>query len=450
MENDLPDVIKEINKSKKATKITTLTKAKAARLKKMFSGSVSVDAISNGGYAYRRIHLSFGSKSAGKNALLYQMMAYNQRLCRDCGGIRAIYWGVKEDRHSLFMKYVLKIPQCLCGGQGKIFLILDYEKSIDVEEPRKVEVVECFDRTTGEQVSDVEYEDANDKYKKLCAKEKLTEKQQKTLEDLEVWLDKLDVKKQIIEQLSTADYLVACGVLIDELLIADPEDTEEGIEHCRKIIKERGVDGIIWDSIQAAIPKWVKERDAEADTMGKEAKQNALLMRHICSSFAARDLEDEMEAYKPGFFLTSQMRSSMSMYEQDSYSGGHGIKHHISFALEHKRNKFLKEDGTEASFKEQFYGQEIRLRAEKNKFGPPGDMYTVDYYFRESEHHSVGEIDHTKEIVNLGISKGLIERAGAYYKTKGESFQGMARLTEFFRENPEFVGNLYEDIQEKL
>ena len=81
---DIPDIVHEINKKKKTVKITTLNEAKAFRLKRFFSGSFGTDYITGGGFAYRRIQLLFGAKSAGKNALLNQTTAYLQRQCRHC------------------------------------------------------------------------------------------------------------------------------------------------------------------------------------------------------------------------------------------------------------------------------------------------------------------------------------------------------------------------------
>lgn len=452
VDKDLPSIVQAINKEAKTTKITTLAKARSMIVKRFFSGSVSIDAAIGGGYAFKRIHLLFGTRSVGKNASLNQMIAYNQRICRYCAGILPQYYDKVEDRHSLFLTRIMRLPMCQCGGVGRIFLILDYEKSIEITEPRVLKVMECRHRENGHEIPEKEYREVKKLYDELVLKEDLDEKsgEYDTLKQLESFLENVVVEENEIMQESTIDYLKNCGILVEELLVADPEDTEEGIEHSRKIIKKKGVDGIIWDSIQAAIPRWVKGRDSDADTMGKEAKQNSLLMRHICSSFAAKDLLDEGEAFKPGVFLTSQMRSSMAMWEQDSYSGGHGIKHHISLALELKKEKFLTEIGNEAAFTDKFYGQEVRVRPEKNKLGAPGDMFTFDYYFRQGDKFQTGQIDHVKEIINLGVFYGVVEKGGSWYKALGEQIQGLPKFSDFCRENLDFVGDVYHAIKEKF
>ena len=374
-------------------------------------------------------------------------MAYNQRICRFCHGILPKYINNDSDRHGMFLQYVLKIPTCNCGGVGRIFLVLDYEKSIEITKPRIIVINEYFNKKEENVISEDDYISARELFNELSIKGQLNDAEKSSLKEFETYFKNIEVRRSEIIQQSTLDYLQNCGVLTDELLVADPADTEEGIEHARDLIKSKEVDGIIWDSIQAAIPKWVKSRDADQDSMGKEPKQNALLMRHICSSFAAKDLLDETEALKAGVFLTSQMRSSMDQWQQDTYSGGHGIKHHNSLALEFKREKFLNQEGMEAPFKDQFFGQEVRVRAEKNKLAPPGDMFTFDYHFRTGSKFKTGEIDHIKEIVNLGIFYNVIEKAGTWYKVQGESIQGLDKFTEVCRGRPDFVGDVYDQIK---
>jgi RecA/RadA recombinase len=445
----LPQIVQEINKRAKTTKITFLSKSRSHQMKRFFSGSISVDAITGGGYAFKRIHVLFGTRSAGKNALLYQMIAYNQRICRFCHGIIPEYT-MSNDRHGIFLYYILRIPTCKCGGIGRIFIIYDFEKSIEITEPHMITVNEYYNKENGHALLEEDYLEAQELFKTLELKKELTDVEKKSISDLEMYFENVEVKSNEMLQQSTLDYLQNCGIFTDKLLLADPSDTEEGIESARELISSKEVDGIIWDSIQAAVPRWVKGRDAADDTMGKEAKQNALLMRHICSSFAAKDLLDETEAYKPAVFLTSQMRSSMSQWEKDDYSGGHGVKHHNSLALELKREQFLTEDGIKAPFENQFYGQTIRARAEKNKLAPPGDMFEFDYYFRSGLKFQAGQIDHVKEIVNLGVFYNIIEKSGGWYKVMGESIQGMDKFAEVCRERPDFVGDVYDQIKEKF
>lgn len=454
----IPSIINEINKAAKTSKIAPLNECDALELRRMFSGSIAIDYLTGGGFGYRRVHLLYGTKSSGKNATLNQTIAYNQRICRKCHGLRGDYWfEADEDRHAQFLRFVLQLPQCKCDTpQGKVFLFLDYEKSISKEGPSEVTVKKIFDPNTEQLVDELDYDEllikleefkTNSVIEGVCEEEK-----KKAIASMEKYLSTLKIEEETITRVSPTDYLAMCGVLVNELLIADPEDTEEGIEHARSVIPSLEIDGIVWDSLQAAIPKWVKERDADADSMGKEAKQNALMLRHVCSKYASGDIKDPAQAYKPPFFITSQLRSSLSsFYAADTYSGGHAVKHHTSLALEYKRTCFISDDGSEANTKNKkpYFGQTIKLRAEKNKLAPPETTAEIDLYFSPDAVSPVG-IDHVKEIALLGIRFGAIEQAGAWYRVGDDKFNGLPKFIEFCRANPEFVGKVYNELREKF
>jgi len=454
---DLPGIIKDINKSYKTIKVTTLSRAKSFEIKRFFSGSFGVDFITGGGFAYKRILLLYGARSAGKNSHLYQSIAYNQRMCRVCGGILPDYITTEPstnfikgiDRWSGILLDYMSVPVCNCGqALPKIFMILDYEKSLGYEDAKSITVKFIIDTATNANVAEDEYDEKLDAYNLLKKKKGLSAEEKQELKDFEAWQKTLTITENTIEQLSTPDYLKSCGVLIDDLLVVDPDDTDEGVDIVKAVVRSNDVDGIIWDSLQAAIPKYVKDRSAEEATMGVEAKMNGLLMRQICAAFSSRNLEDPTEAIKPCVIVTSQVRNSLGGMHSGpaTFSGGNALAHHISLALEFKRECFLKADGTEAPFKETYYGQRVRIRADKNKLAAPGDHIFYNYYFRTGDQFSMGEIDHIEELTTLAVDYGLISRAGAYYDVLDQRFQGKKAVVDFIRENPKFAGELYKSL----
>lgn len=450
---ELPDSIKEINKTYKTTKITTLDRAKAVYLKRYFSGSFSVDVLTGGGFAYKRIIMLFGAKSSGKNAMLNQTTAYTQRRCRICHGVLPEFYEASSmDKWTFNLRHILQVPVCKCVSPiPKSALFIDYEDNLAMEDPKIIKVSKVVDKNTGQEIDELDYNDKKVLLEEYKNKIELDAEDKTKIKELEKWFKQFTIEEYEVAQMSTKDYLLACGIIPDRLMIAVPEDTEDGIELVRPIIKAQDVDIIVWDSLQGAIPRYVKERDASQGEMGSDAKANAKLMRYIVSAYAPTDLEDEKQAYKPTFFLNSQVRASVGGFHAgpDSFSGGRSVEHHAIAIIELKRDAWLKEDGSEAAFKDNFYGQRIRIRADKNKLNAPGDMYTFDYYFREGANFPIG-IDHTGELVSLGVFLGIIEKAGPYYKTHGETFQGELKLKQYFRENPSFVSEIYADIRGKL
>jgi len=446
------EVINKINKDKKAVKVTTLSQAKAMHLKRYFSGSIVLDNLLGGGAVYKRIHLLYGQKSAGKNAHLNQLIAYNQRLCKNCGGV--IPTTDSNDKKTLFLLNVLGYPLCECDlQQRRVFMILDYERSLSLEEAKTGVVAESLyiDTETGEVIESDEYKDNIDRLDILRQKKSLTPEEIEEANKIEKFLSKLETKEVLKQKSSTLDYLRACGILDDELLVAEPEDTEEGIDIVKQALKTNDIDGIIWDSIQAAIPRTVKDRDSDQETMGKEPKINGLLMRQICAGYSARDLTDPTEAYKPSLFIISQVRENLGPYASaPTYSGGRALEHHISVAIEFKRVAYLKELGVESSsLQDVTYGQRVRLRLEKNKLALPMRMGEYDYYFATTPCNtlSTGSIDHVREIVQLGVIQGIIEKAGSFYKLNGKSYHGLNELLHNFRENTKLLHDLYLQVK---
>ena len=182
---DLPEIIQKINKDKKATKLTTLDRAKAMKLKRFFSGSFLVDYITGGGYAYRRLQLLFGSRSAGKNAQMNQMIAFNQRLCRKCLGIRPEFFGKANDRWATILTDVIGTPICKCDEPlGKVYVILDFEKSISIETPQTVEILKLTNKTTGDPVDELDWNDIQTELETLKLKEKLEDGEAERIKNL--------------------------------------------------------------------------------------------------------------------------------------------------------------------------------------------------------------------------------------------------------------------------
>ena len=130
----------------------------------------------------------------------------------------------------------------------------------------------------------------------------------------------------------------------------------------------------------------------------------------------------------------------------DSYSGGHALGHHISLALEVKRDSFLDQLGREAPWGSVYYGQRTRVRLEKSKLSSPGEMFVYDYYFKSTPQFPVGTIDHTGEIIQLAINLGLIKQKGPWFECNGQSFQGKTALRENIGMDSAFTSQLYQDI----
>jgi len=444
---NLPQVVLDYNKKMGSTKISTLSRAKALHMKRFFSGSFGLDRMFGGGAAFKRIQLYFGAKSAGKNATMNQMMAYNQRICRNCQKIMPEYWG-SSDRWAIVLQHILGIEQCQCGNaQGRVYLFYDYEKTLSMDnEPKIIKINYFHDKQTGEEINENDYNDTLIKLDELKEAKKLDTK---AIAELEYWLENITVTSEEQEQLGAQDYIKRCGVIPEQLLVFAPEYLEDGIDSMRDMIKSKAIDGIIWDSLQAAIPKYVDDRSAEDATMGTEAKQNGILMRKISAAYAPTDIEDEREAYLPPVFLTAQVRANLGfLHAKDSYSGGKAVQHFISTAIEFKRGDFLNASGVKAKKEETYYGQAVNILADKNKIGAPQSKCSFNYYFKESELFPVGFIDYQDELVTIAVENKIIQTGGGgNYSFKGDKIRGFDNLVAKVRTEPDFCAAIFTEVK---
>jgi recombination protein RecA len=108
--------------------------------------------------------------------------------------------------------------------------------------------------------------------------------------------------------------------------------------------------------------------------------------------------------------------------------GGKAKNFHYFCRVEVKRDEWLKE-------KDETVGQTIKGRTIKNKTHRPQQSAVIDFYFADSEHFSFGSFDVVKDMVNIGIASGLIERAGAFYSYDGQKWQGKDKVLDGVRED---------------
>ncbi len=89
-------------------------------------------------------------------------------------------------------------------------------------------------------------------------------------------------------------------------------------------------------------------------------------------------------------------------------------------------------------------GNETRVKVVKNKVAPP---------FKQAEFQIIygAGINKLAEIVDLGVSQKLIEKAGAWYSYNGDRIgQGKANACKYLSENPAVAEEIETIIRDKL
>ncbi|MFZ9454571.1 MAG: DNA recombination/repair protein RecA, partial [Bacteroidia bacterium] len=117
----------------------------------------------------------------------------------------------------------------------------------------------------------------------------------------------------------------------------------------------------------------------------------------------------------------------------ETTTGGNALKFYASVRLDIRRISQLK-DG------ENVTGNRVRVKVIKNKVAPPFRQSEFDIIFGEG-------ISRVGEIIDMGVEKGVIKKAGAWFSYEDTKLgQGRDAVKALFIENPD----LAEEIEQKI
>ncbi len=217
-------------------------------------------------------------------------------------------------------------------------------------------------------------------------------------------------------------YARRLGVDVDNLLVSQPDNGEQALEIGETLIRSGGVDVVVVDSVAALVPKAELEGEMGEPQMGLQAR----LM-----SQALRKLTGIVSKSKTCLIFINQIREKIGVMfgNPETTTGGRALKFYASIRLDIRRIQSIKEG-------DRVVGSRTRAKVVKNKVAAP---------FREAEFDILyGEgISREGDLLDLGVEKGLLEKAGTWLSFDGERLgQGRENARVFLRENT--------DIREKL
>src|SRR6266446_6534353 len=123
------------------------------------------------------------------------------------------------------------------------------------------------------------------------------------------------------------------------------------------------------------------------------------------------------------FINQIRMKIGVMFGNPETTTGGNALKFYASCRLDIRRIGSIKRG-------DEVIGSETRVKVVKNKVAPP---------FREGE------------ILELGVSCGVVDKSGAWYQYKKDRIgQGKDNARDFLKENPELAAEIEGKIREKL
>ena len=119
----------------------------------------------------------------------------------------------------------------------------------------------------------------------------------------------------------------------------------------------------------------------------------------------------------------------------ETTTGGNALKFYSTIRLDIRRIETLKTN-------QEAVGNRVRVKVVKNKVAPPFKQAEFDIFFNEG-------ISKTGELIDLGVAKGIVERAGAWYSYDGNRIgQGRENAKEYLKTHPDAFKKVESKIRE--
>jgi len=224
-------------------------------------------------------------------------------------------------------------------------------------------------------------------------------------------------------------YAGKLGVNINDLLISQPDTGEQALEVTETLVRSGAIDIIVIDSVAALVPRAEIEGEMGDSLPGLQARLMSQALRKLTAAIS--------KGQSTVIFINQiRMKIGVMFGNPETTTGGNALKFYSSVRLDIRRIESLK-TGQES------IGNRVRVKVVKNKVAPPFKQAEFDIFFNEG-------ISRLGEIVDLGIEKKIVERAGAWYSYNGNKIgQGRENAKEYLRANPDIAGEIETKILEE-
>lgn len=223
-------------------------------------------------------------------------------------------------------------------------------------------------------------------------------------------------------------YAKKIGVDTDNLFISQPDNGEQALEICETLVRSGAVDLIVVDSVAALVPQAEIDGDMGDAQMGLQAR----LM-----SQAMRKLTGIISKSKATVIFINQIRMKIGVMfgNPETTTGGNALKFYASVRMDIRRIGQLKEGDS-------ISGNRTKVKIVKNKIAAPFRTAEFDIMYNEG-------ISKTGDVLDLAIQKGIIEKAGAFLKYKGETIaQGREAAKKLLKENPALLDEIDQKVRQ--
>ena len=223
-------------------------------------------------------------------------------------------------------------------------------------------------------------------------------------------------------------YAKKLSVNVEDLLISQPDAGEQALEIADTLVRSGAVDILVIDSVAALVPRAELEGEMGDTHVGLQARLMSQALRKLTASVARSNTLII-------FINQIRMKIGVMFGRPETTSGGNALKFYASVRLDIRRIGAIKD-------RDEVIGNQTRVKVVKNKVAPPFKQVEFDIMYGEG-------ISKMGEILDLGVSSGIVEKSGSWFSYDSERIgQGRENAKTFLREHVELAQTIETKIRE--
>ena len=228
-----------------------------------------------------------------------------------------------------------------------------------------------------------------------------------------------------------AVYAKNLGVDTSALWISQPDSGEQGLEIADSLVRSRGVDIIVIDSVAALTPQAEIRGDMGDAQMGLQARLMSQALRKLTATIS-----------KSGtiliFINQIRMKIGVMFGNPETTTGGNALKFYASVRLEVRKIETMTQ-GAEVAI-----GNRVRVKVVKNKVAPPFRRAELEIIFGKG-------ISVTGSLLEAAIKYDIIEKNGSWYSFQDKKIgQGREVVKDFLEKESDIFSEIENMVRAKM
>lgn len=226
------------------------------------------------------------------------------------------------------------------------------------------------------------------------------------------------------------EYARKLGVIVDELLVSQPDTGEQALEICEMLVRSGALDIVIIDSVAALVPK--------NEIQGEMGDSHVGLQARLMSQ-ALRKLAGVVSKTKASVVFINQLREKVGVMfgSPEVTTGGRALKFYATMRFDVRRIESIKVGDS-------VVGNRTRVKIVKNKVAPPFRQAEFDIMYGEG-------ISREGDLLDSAVEEKVIEKSGSWFSFEGNRIgQGRENVKNFLKENPEVTTRVESILKEKF